>query len=126
MELDYIDNFNAYGDNIIRLYNFDRKESVKFYEILFQQIIVNKTELKLSSIDFIQARNCSLTMQISDIDEGITSTDDKSFICRLTKGGYEKMLQLLLPFCEKETKGFQYLYDIDSLTDFLFTPSGSW
>jgi hypothetical protein len=33
------------------------------------------------------------------------------------------MAKLLEPFCKKETKGFQYLYDIDNPTDLLFSPS---
>jgi hypothetical protein len=65
-------------------------------------------------------------LRISSLDEGITSSDNKIFYCDLTISGYEQMLLLLEPFCKKETKGYQMLYDIDSLTDFLFSPSGTW
>ena len=126
MELDYIENFNEYGDNIVRLYNFDKLQAIQFCQILHQNIIVNKNQLDLATIDFIQARNCSLMLRVSDTDEGITSPDNKVFYCDLTIGGYEQMLLLLEPFCKKETKGYQMLYDIDSLTDFLFSPSGTW
>jgi len=126
MELDYIENFNEYGDNIVRLYNFDKLQANKFCQILHQNIIVNKSQLDLATIDFIEARNCSLMLRISSLDEGITSSDNKIFYCDLTIIGYEQMLLLLEPFCKKETKGYQMLYDIDSLTDFLFSPSGTW
>jgi hypothetical protein len=126
MELDYIENFNEYGDNIVRLYNFDKLQAIQFCQILHQIIIVNKSQLDLSTIDFIEARNCSLMLRISSLDEGITSSDNKIFYCDLTISGYEQMLLLLEPFCKKETKGYQMLYDIDSLTDFLFSPSGTW
>ena len=126
MELDYIENFNEYGDNIVRLYNFDKLQAIQFCQILHQNIIVNKKQLDLATIDFIQARNCNLILRVSDTDEGITSIDNKVFYCDLTIRAYEQMLLLLEPFCKKETKGYQWLYDIDSLTDFLFSPSGTW
>jgi hypothetical protein len=36
------------------------------------------------------------------------------------------MLKLLKLYSNKETKGFQYLYDIDNPADFLFSPVGTW
>jgi hypothetical protein len=36
------------------------------------------------------------------------------------------MISLLDPFCIKDRKGYQYLYDIDNPIDFLFSPAGSW
>ena len=124
MELDYIDNFNEYGDNMVRLYNFDKLQAIMFCEILHQHVIISKKELDLTTLDFIHARNCSLTLRIAEIDDGITSTDNKIFFCDLTLAAYENMLRLLQPYCIKECKGYQYLYDIDSLTDFVFSPWG--
>ena len=126
MQLDYIDNINAYGDNIVRLYDFDSKEAGKFRQLVQQTLVVNKVPLDLSTIDFIEARNCSLTLRISEEDEGISSTDDQSFFCDLTIEGYQQMISLLEQFCNKETKGYQFLYDIDSQIDFLFSPAGTW
>ncbi len=126
MELDYLDHINAYGDNIVRLYNFDKSQALKFCNILHQTLIVAQKNLVLDTVDFIQGRNCSLTLRLSETDEGITSEDNKKFFCDLTLATYENMLLLLQPFCKKETKAYQYLYDVDSLTDFLFTPNGSW
>jgi hypothetical protein len=67
MLLDYIDKINEFGDNIVRLYDFDRSQADKF-----------------------------------------------------------RLISLLAPFCKKETKGYQWLYDVDSKTDFLFSPGGTW
>jgi len=39
---------------------------------------------------------------------------------------YVNMITLLEPFCKKESRGFQYLYDVDSPTDLLFSPTASW
>jgi hypothetical protein len=126
MQLDYIDHINEYGDNLVRLYNFDRAEADKFRKIVHQTVVVNNLPLDLSTIDFIEARNCKLTLRISDEDEGITTSGKNRFFCDLTISGYEKMIVLLDQFCKAETKGYQYLYDVDSQTDFLFSPAGSW
>ncbi|MBW6492391.1 MAG: hypothetical protein K0B15_14505 [Lentimicrobium sp.] len=126
MQLDYIDEINEYGDNIVRLYDFDSAEAGKFRQIVHQTILLDKKSLDLSAIDFIEARNCKLTLRLSDEDEGITTSDQKQFYCDMTIAGYEQMIKLLEQFCNKETKGYQFLYDIDIQTDFLFSPAGTW
>ena len=126
MKLDYIDEINEYGDNLVRLYDFNSAEANKFFLAIQQTLIVNKMPLDLSTLDFIEARNCSLVLRLSDEDNGIITTNNKKFFCELTFKGYEHMLTLLEPFCKKETKGYQWLYDVDSSTDFLFSPAGTW
>lgn len=126
MQLDYIDNINEYGDDIVRLYDFDQSQADKFRQAIQDTIITNKKDLDLSFIHFIQKRNCNLTLRVSNEDLGITSTDKENFFCDLTLHEYANMISLLEPFCKKETKGYQFLYDIDSNTDFLFSPAGTW
>ncbi|MDY0104198.1 MAG: hypothetical protein RBS07_14790 [Lentimicrobium sp.] len=126
MQLDYIDKINEDGDNIVRLYDFNSAEAVKFRKIVLQTLVLDKKLLELSTIDFIVARNCKLTLRISLEDEGITTSDKIQFFCDLTIPGYERIIALLEQFSNKETKGYQFLYDIDSQTDFLFSPAGTW
>ena len=126
MMLDYIDNINTYGDSVVRLYGFDMLQANKFRQAILDTIILNANPFDLSKADFIQMRNCNLMLRISDEDLGIITSDKINFYCDLTIGRYEQMVSLLRPFCLKETRGHQYLYDIDSSIDFLFTPSGSW
>jgi hypothetical protein len=126
MRLDYIDNVNEYGDNIVRLYEFDKSQAERFRQAIQETIIANKKDLDLSTIDFIQNRNCNLTLRISVEDIGIITTDKETFFCDLTLQGYAKMVSLLNPFCNRETIGYQFLYDVDSSTDFLFSPGGTW
>jgi hypothetical protein len=110
----------------VRLYDFDSFEAEKFRQLVNQTIITNEKQLNLSNIEFIQSRNCKLTLRISDEDLGISTSNKKKFYCDLTINGYKQLLVLLIPFCKKETKGYQWLYDIDSNTDFLFSPGGTW
>lgn len=126
MELDYIPNINEYGDSIVRLYNFGRAESVKFKSAIEQVIIENREQLDLSTLDFIQSRNCNLILRITGEDSGVVKAGRKKFYCDLTIEAYKHMVSLLQPFCDRETKGYQWLYDIDSETDFLYSPAGSW
>ena len=36
------------------------------------------------------------------------------------------MIELIEPFCKKESRGYQYLYDIDNPTDLMFCPSATY
>lgn len=126
MQLDYIENINEYGDNIVRLYDFNKAEATKFRQAIQETIITKQQSLKFTTLDFVQSRNCNLTLRITDKEEGISRLDKINFFCDLTIEGYKQMVLLLEPFCNKETKGYQWLYDIDNQTDFLFSPSGTW
>lgn len=125
MELDFIGNINNYGEHVVRLYNFDKSEAIKFKALIKDTIITKKEKLDLSTVDFIQMRNCNLILGLYKVDEGILSKDYKTFYCLLTMETYENMLLLLEPFCIKETKGYKFLYEIDTPTDFLFSPAGT-
>jgi hypothetical protein len=126
MELDYIENINEFEENVVRLYNFDKSQAIKFRELINDTIVTRKQKLDLSQVDFIENRNCNLILGLFKTDEGIISDDNKTFYCALTLESYNNILKLLIPFCEKETKGYHYLYDIDNPTDFLFSPAGTW
>ena len=125
MELDFIDNINEFGENVVRLYNFDKYQAIKFRDLIKETIVKRKQKLVLSQVDFIEIRNCNLILGLFKTDEGILSVDHKTFYCALTLEGYTNLLNLIEPFCEKDTKGYQYLYDIDNPTDFLFAPAGT-
>lgn len=125
MKLDYIKNFNELNENLIRLYNFDKTEAIKFRDLLIEVVILKKQKLDLSQVDFIEPINCNLILGLFKTDEGILTKDSYNFFCILTLQGFEKMIQLIEPFCKKESRGHQYLYDIDNPTDLLFCPSAS-
>jgi hypothetical protein len=125
MTIDYIPNINNYGDNIVRLYDFDKHEAQKFSSII-EQLIKDKQTVELSSLDFITVRNCHLSLRIADEDLGISSEIMPLFVCDLSLKGYEDMLNRLAPLCKKNIKGFKWLYELDNPTDFLASPAGTW
>ena len=125
MELDYIANINGHDENLVRLYNFNKAEAIKFRNLLKETIIEKRQKLDLSEVDFIEPRNCNLIFGLFKSDAGILTKDNETFFCILTLSGFETMLKLIAPFCEKETRSYQYLYDIDNPTDLLFCPSAT-
>ncbi len=126
MELDYIKDINEYGENVVRLYNFDKSEATKFRDLIKGVIVEGQQKLDLSLVDFIESRNCNLILGIFKTDEGILTNDNETFYCALTLEGFTTMLKLLEPFCHKDTKSHQYLYELDNPTDFLYSPAGTW
>lgn len=133
MKLEFLDDISNGGqfngvvtDQLVRLYDFDQIQADNFRKTIQQTLIENSRPLDLNAIDFITAINCKLTLRISDIDLGIKSNDNLTFFCDLTIKGYENMTNLIEPFCKKDTNGYQWLYDIDTPIEFLFSPGGQW
>jgi len=125
MKLGYVGNYNEYGENILRLYNFDMRQAILFRDLILDVIVTKRQRLDLSKVDFIETDNYNLILGLFRTDEGVLSKDNINFVCALTLAGFQNMLTLLEPFCSKETKSFQYLYELDTPTDFLFSPYGS-
>lgn len=125
MKVDYIENFNGLDENLVRLYNFDKKEAIKFKNLLEETVINKRQKLNLAEVDFIETKNCNLIFGLFKSDEGILTKDDETFFCILTLEGFKNMVKLIEPFCKKESRGHQYLYDVDTPTDLLFCPSAT-
>lgn len=126
MEIDYLDDINGHDQNIVRLYNFNKAEAILFRDLLKETIIKNKQKLDVSKVDFIEPRNCNLIFGLFQSDEGVLTKDNENFFCILTLEGFNKMIELIEPFCKKESKGYQYLYDIDNPIDLMFCPSATY
>ncbi len=126
MELDYIENVNEHEENVVRLYNFDKAEAIKFRDLIKDIVIDKRKKLDLSEVDFITPRNCNLIFGLFTSDEGILTKDNQTFFCVLTLESFVHMVALIEPFCKKESRGYQYLYDVDTPTDLLFSPTASW
>jgi hypothetical protein len=125
MELDYIENVNGLDENIVRLFNFKKAEAILFRDLLVETVILKKERLDLSQVNFITPHQCNLIFGLFKTDEGVLSKDNETFFCILTMEGFKNMVKLIEPFCLKESKSFQYLYDIDTPTDLLFCPAAS-
>jgi len=114
------------NDQLIRLYDFDAAEAEKFCDSIQHVIINNNQILDLTSLDFIEAVNCNLVLQLFETNEGINTGDNINFTCDLTIAGYLNIIKLCTPFCQNKSRGFAWMYDIDTPIDFLFSPHGTW
>ena len=133
MKIEFLDDISDSGrfpdadpNQLVRLYDFDHLQANILRQAIQKIILESNKEIDLTTLDFIKAVNCNLTLQISDTDKGITTAGNKTFVCNLTLKKYEEMVLLIEPFCNKEVTGYQWLYDLDTPIDFLFSPDGSW
>ena len=114
------------NEQLIRLYDFDSEEAKKFCTSIQNSLINKKQSIDLNTLDFIESVNCNLLLQLSETNEGISSSDNKKFICELTIDKYINILKICEPFYQNKSRGFAWLYDLDSPIDFLFSPHGTW
>ena len=126
MKLELIDaDTDDAADQILRLYNFSAVEAARFQQAIHQTLLTEGKPLDLTKLVFIEPLNCKLVLCLSDKDKGITSVGNGEFICELTTAGYETMVELGEPFCNG-VYGFQFLYNIITPIDFLFSVDGAW
>jgi hypothetical protein len=133
MKLEFLNDISAGGEfngvvteQLIRLYDFDQNEACQFRDTIVRKVMLAAAPIPLASMDFIHSINCLLTLEVAPESIGIISDDNYQFFCRLTREGYENMILLLEPFCAGNLDGYQWLYDIDTPIEFLFSPGGGW
>jgi hypothetical protein len=133
MKLEFLDDISDGGrfrqvvsDGLVRLYEFDRNQATRLRDRIVTEILEGSRALDLSSVDFIEGVNCALVFTISEEDEGLKTKDKVHFECALTIASYLRMVQLMQGFCERESDGYQWLYELDCEIDLLFSPGGTW
>ncbi len=133
MKLEFLDDISdgrrftgVVTDQLVRLFDFDRIQANKFRQEIQLTIIEEGQSLDLRKLEFIEPLNCNLTLRLANTSIGITTSDKTNFICDLTLSEYEDMVNLLKPFCVEDNNGYQWLYDINTPIDFLFSPGGTW
>lgn len=136
MKLEYLHDISANGKfkdvvskKLIRLWDFDQIESKQFQELIADFVNdTQKEELVLNEQNFIKPLNCNLTLVKDRLNNGISRVDDEDFICKLNNEGYKNMIDLIQPFVNEDSGGYQWLdekADVGEI-DFLFSPGGSW
>lgn len=51
MKLDYIENYNELNENLVRLYNFNKAEAIKFRDLLIEVVNLKKQKLILFNLE---------------------------------------------------------------------------
>ena len=75
MILDYLPNVNAYGDHLVRLYNFDSVQAAAFRDLFKELVIDQKKVWDLSEILFID--------RVNDVNLKFRIFPDVELICEL-------------------------------------------
>lgn len=81
--------------------------------------------LAIHELPFVNPSDRTLSFRVNEADAGIIQDSPGHLECRLTRGGYEQMLELMAPFTEG-SRGYAWLYDLDTPIELLFSPSGNW
>ena len=126
MKLAFIKNINAYNEHAVRLSNFSSAQAILFRETVNGLIANKSTPADITTQPYIETASCRLILSVSDEDLGISTSDNRSFLCELTIAGYQNMVKLLAPFCNKELVSFQMLYDLDNPIELMFSSGGKW
>ena len=121
MKLKFLENINEYDEHAVRLNDFDKAQAAMFRQILKELTTNKNSSINLSTYEFIEPINCELILRVSETDEGITTEDYQHFFCDLTLKGYAGIINLIEPFCIKETDAYLILYDLDNPIDFIFS-----
>lgn len=113
-------------EEIVRFFDFTMQEADLLSKAIQYFVLEKKENLDVTRLTFVEALNCNLIFVLASEDIGIEYIEKTGFVCGLTVSGYEKMLKLMEPFTKRDLKSYQWLYDLDTPVDLLFSPKGSW
>lgn len=129
MKVEHLTNTNPDHpkDSILRVFDFDSSEACKFRDILSKLANGSISEINLSNIPFIMPiGDCCLILKVGSKDKGIINISNNVFECILTKTTWDNAEGLVELFCEGKLTGHQWLYNLTTDIEFLFSPDGGW
>ncbi|RZK04107.1 MAG: hypothetical protein EOO43_22830 [Flavobacterium sp.] len=131
MKLEYLHDMTDGGkykpvtsENLIRLFDFDQTQTTDLTSVIYHSVLIDKQQLDLSSLAFIELVNCKLVLQLSSNDNGILKTDEPNqFTCELTEETFKAAIELM----KAVDSGYNWLCDTsEDNIDFLYSPGGTW
>jgi hypothetical protein len=85
------------------------------------------SEINLSDLPFLSSvSGCNVVLKVGTTDKGTIRVSSGVFKCILTKDTWQRAEVLVEPFCTGNFKGYQWLYNLNTDIQFLFSPSGKW
>ena len=126
MKLQHLPSAPTVDEELIRLFDFGPEETNMLVAAITHWLRDSSTPLELDKLPFMSTENCTLRFLLAAHDEGIHKVSPGAYDCRLTLDSFGQMLELMGPFRRDGTTGFQWLYDLDTPIEFLFSPNGSW
>lgn len=109
----------------MRFYDFSAETAQLLRDAIRRWLEAGENMLAIHELPFVNASDRTLSFRVNEADAGIIQDSPGHLECRLTRGGYEQMLELMAPFTEG-SRGYAWLYDLDTPIELLFSPSGNW
>ena len=129
MKIEYLTNTNPTHpkDSILRIFDFDSAQACQFRDILATLASGSASELDISDLPFVTSvAGCHLILKVGTRDKGLVHVSPTIFECILTRLTWDNAEGLVEPFCEGNLSGYQWLYDLDTDIQLLFSPRGDW
>lgn len=111
---------------LIRLYDFDSREALRFLQIALQlagkrdSAIVLHVDTIITPIDA-----CELTLRCADDRAGVRELSPMKFEWVSSDGGWLDIASLIQPFCQADAAGHQWLSRVGNIT-VLLSRDGKW
>jgi hypothetical protein len=115
-------------DSILRIFDFTSSEACQFRDILSKLADGSCTEIVLNSFPFVMSvADCRLVLKVGPKDKGVISHSVNDFECILTRDGWGDAQDFVEPFCDiKDVPGYQWLYNLSTNIELLFSKDGDW
>jgi hypothetical protein len=130
MRLEYLDNIDLARPNegIIRIFDFDSSEACLFRDTVSTLSNGSASTVDLGAFPFVKSvRSCRLLLKVGAKDQGAILLSGNTYECVLTREAWEDVRSLVEPFCRSDDQSkYQWLYDLNTGIELLFSPSGSW
>ena len=129
MKIDYLTNTNPTHpkESILRIFDFDSTQACQFRDILATLASGSASGIDISDLPFVTSvAGCRLILKVGARDRGLVHVSSTIFECVLTRLTWDNAEGLVEPFCEGNVLGYQWLYDLDTDIELLFSPRGDW
>ena len=111
---------------LIRLYSFDQPAVLRLRKIV--EALSNRSSVSMALHDergVESVNSCKLILRSGTKDRGVLQTGPLAFECTLTPDTWSCVKELIDPFCESSSTGFQWLSDHGKIS-LLLSRSGHW
>lgn len=126
MKLEHLSSAPPRDEELVRLFDFGPEETNMLIAAITHWLRDSSTPLELDKLPFMSTENCTLRFLVAAHDEGIREVSPSAYDCRMTLDSFRRMLELMGPFSKGQTGSYQWLYDLGTPIEFLFSPKGSW
>jgi hypothetical protein len=126
VKLEHLPSVPDSHDELIRLFSFDAEEAAALMTVVSDWLRDPSAPLQVDTLPFVTRVNCAVRFELAPKDDGIQELSPYTYVCRMTVDSFKAMLELMSPFAKGGSVGHQWLHDMDTPIDLLFSRNGSW